>query len=207
MTKPKSDKKYSSGFSFVEVILVISILAIIGATIGTFQRDVFSINDIISIGLVSQQEVRQAFKLMSSQIRSMSFSSIGAYPIGEATSTSFMFYDDIDNDGLKERLRYFLSGNVLKKGSLKPSGNPLGYNPADEVITDLVHYVANANTPIFEYYDENYDGTTPSLVMPDSLLSARLVKITIITDKNSTRNPGPLFMTTQISMRNLKDNL
>ncbi len=207
MAKLKSGKKYSSGFSLVEVILVISILAIVGAGIGRFQRDVFSLNDIISSGLVSQQEVRQAFKSMSSQIRSMSFSSIGAYPIGEATSTSFMFYDDVDNDGLKERLRYFLSGNVLKKGILKPSGNPLGYNPSDEVVTDLVHYVANASTPIFEYYDDNYDGTTPSLTMPAGLLAVRLVKITIITDKSPTKGPGPLFMTTQVSMRNLKDNL
>lgn len=191
----------------IEVLVSVSILAIIGGAISVFQKDVFSINNIISSKLIFQQEVRQAFKSISSQIRSMSFSSIGAYPIGEATSTSFMFYDDIDQDGLKERFRYFLDGNILKKGVLKPSGNPLTYDPVNESVTDFIHYMANASTPIFEYYDENYDGSTPPLVMPDGLLSVRLVKITIIVDKNPTKDPGPLFMTTQVSMRNLKDNL
>jgi len=204
MTNKKSRQL---GFSLVEILVSLFILTVIGGAVGLFLKDVFSINDIISGNLISQQEVRQAFKSMSSQIRSMSFSSIGAYPIGEATQTSFLFYDDIDNDGLKERLRYFLSGNTLQKGVLKPSGNPLNYDPANEIVIDLVHYVANASTPIFEYYDENYDGATPPLTMPDGLLSVRLIKIIIIIDKDTAKNPGPLLMTTQVSMRNLKDNL
>jgi prepilin-type N-terminal cleavage/methylation domain-containing protein len=200
-------KSHQSGFTLIEVLISLFILTVIGGAVGVFQKDVFSLNSMISSNIVFQQEIRQVFKSMSSQIRSMSFSSIGAYPIGEATSTSFMFYDDVDNDGLKERLRYFLSGNIIQKGLLKPTGNPLSYNSDDEVITDLVHYIVNGSTPIFEYYDQNYDGTTPPLTMPDGLLSIRLIKITIVVDKDSTKNPGPLLMTTQVSMRNLKDNL
>jgi len=195
------------GFSLIEVLIAVFILAVLGGAVGLFQKDIFSLNDIISGNMASQQEIRQAFKLMSSQVRSMSFSSIGSYPIGEASSYSLMFYDDVDNDGFKERLRYFLAGNIFKKGVLKPAGDPLSYNPASEVVVDLVHYVANGATPVFEYYDENYDGATQPLTMPDALLSVRLIKITLITDKDPTRNPGPLLMTTQVSIRNLKDNL
>jgi prepilin-type N-terminal cleavage/methylation domain-containing protein len=195
------------GFSLLEVLIAVFVLAVLGGAVGLFQKDVFSLNDIISGNLASQQEIRQAFKSMSSQIRSMSFSSIGSYPIGEASSFSLMFYDDVDNDGFKERMRYFLAGNILQKGVLKPSGDPLGYDPSNEVVVDLVHYIANGATPIFEYYDENYDGTTQPLIMPDALLSVRLIKITFITDKDPARNPGPLLMTTQVSIRNLKDNL
>jgi prepilin-type N-terminal cleavage/methylation domain-containing protein len=196
-----------SGLTLIEVLIVLFIMALIGGAVGLFQKDVFSFNRIISSNIVFQQEIRQVFKSMSSQIRSMSFSSIGAYPIAEATSTSFTFYDDIDNDGLKERLRYFLNEETIQKGVLKPDGNPLAYNPENEIITDLIHYVVNESTPIFEYYDQNYDGTTQPLIMPDDLLSVRLVKITVMVDKDISKGPEALLMTTQVSIRNLKDNL
>jgi len=35
----------------------------------------------------------------------------------------------------------------------------------------------------------------------------RLVKITIVIDKDPQTPPGPMTLTTQISIRNLKDNL
>ena len=67
--------------------------------------------------------------------------------------------------------------------------------------------MANEATPIFDYYDTNYDGTTAPLAQPVSAIAVRLVKITLIIDKNSLRPPAPITMTTQVSMRNLKDNL
>lgn len=200
-------KKNNAGFSVIEILVTIFILTLVGIAVWTFQKDVFFLNSNISSSLATQQEMRKAFKLLSAEIRSISPSSTGSYPIAEASSTSFTFYSDIDNDGLKERLRYFLDGNTAKKGILKPNGNPLAYNPANETITEIARDVANGAAPIFDYYDTNYDGTTMPLVQPVSVITARLVKITFIIDKNPLRPPAPITMTTQVSMRNLKDNL
>jgi hypothetical protein len=201
---PLTKKEASFGFSIIEVIIGIVILGIIGMAIWSFQRDIFSLNSIISGDIVVEEEMRLIFKTITAEIRSASPSSLGAYPIAEATSTSFTFYCDIDDDGLKERIRYFLDGEILKKGVLKPSGNPLSYNQTDEKISQVVHNVANDSTPIFSYYDANYDGFTPPLTEPVNILSVRLVKITVIINRNSS---GFLTFTTQASMRNLKDNL
>jgi len=199
--------KNNLGFSMIEVVVVIFILGLIGASVWTLQSDIFSLNNIISGNITSQEEARNSFKAMTSEIRSISPSSIGSYPIYEANPNSFIFYSDIDDDGLKERIRYSLDGNILKKGALKPSGNPLVYNLANEVISEIIHNISNDSTPIFSYYDTDYDGTTGPLDQPVNIIAIRLVKITVIVNSNSSNPPVLITFTTQVSMRNLKDNL
>ena len=144
---------------------------------------------------------------MSAEIRTASPSSLGAYAIIQTETSSFTFYSDIDSDSLKERVRYFVEDATLKKGVIKPSGMPLTYNPIDEIVSDLVHDIASAATLTFSYYDTDYDGTTQSLVEPINISAVRLIKITIVIDKDSQVPPGPMMLTTQVSIRNLKDNL
>jgi prepilin-type N-terminal cleavage/methylation domain-containing protein len=202
----KNKQNIKTGFTLIEVMVVIFILALIGVAISNFQVNVFSLNKFLSGGLTAQDEARRALKTMTAEIRPLSPSSIGSYPIAQASPTSFTFYSDIDADALKERIRYFLDGATLKKGVIKPSGSPLTYNPANEQITELIHYVVNGATPIFSYYDKNYDGTTLSLSQPVDILMVRLVQVTIMINRDPSR-AGAITLTTQISMRNLKDNL
>lgn len=195
------------GFSIVEIIVVIFIIALISLAAATFQNDIFSLNRSVSDSIGAQDEMRGVFKQMTAEIRSASSSSLGAYPISDLSQNSFTFYSDIDADGLKERIRYFLSSNMLKKGVLKPSGSPIVYNLADEKITEVVHDVANGSTAVFSYYDKNYDGSTSPLSYPIDVVAVRLIKINIIIDRDINNSPGPVTFTTQVSIRNLKDNL
>ena len=196
-----------AGFSLIEVLVVMFILGVVGIAIATFQNDIFSLNRILVSDLSSQQEVRVALKQISAELRSTSPSSTGAYAIAEASSTSLTFYSDIDDDGQRERMRYFLQNSILKRGVLKPSGNPLTYNPANETITNLVQGVYATTTPIFHYYNAGYDGQTTSMAQPVTTTNVRLVKITLTVDKNILEPPAPSTLTTQITLRNIKDNL
>jgi prepilin-type N-terminal cleavage/methylation domain-containing protein len=152
-------QKFIAGFSLIEIIVVIFVLGLISVVVVTFQNDVFSLNTRLSNNLTSQSEAKGTLTMMTSEIRAASPSSNGAYPLAEANATSFIFYSNIDKDQLKERVRYFLSDNTLKKGVIKPSENPLVYNPANEVVSEVVHGIVNGATPIFSYYDKNYDNT------------------------------------------------
>lgn len=196
-----------SGFSVTEVLVSIFILSLIGLAVYSFQKDVFSLNRVISDSLTAQDEARRALKSMSAEIRTASPSSLGSYALVQTVTSSFTFYSNIDEDSFKERVRYFLDGTTLKKGVIKLSGAPLTYNPANESVIELIHDVANTTTSIFSYYDTNYDGTTQPLAEPIDIATVRLVKITIVIDKDPQVPPGPLTLSTQISMRNLKDNL
>jgi len=70
-----------------------------------------------------------------------------------------------------------------------------------------VHGVVNGSTPVFTYYNSSYNGNTPPLTLPVSILDVRLIKISIITDDDPSKPPSPINVTTQVSFRNLKDNL
>ena len=196
-----------SGFTIIEILVSIFILTLIGLAVSSFAKDIFSLNRITSESLTAQNEARRALKTMSAEIRTASPSSLGAYALAQSATSSFTFYSNIDGDSFKERVRYFLDGTTLKKGVIKPIGTPLTYSPANEVISELIPGVANATTSIFSYYDKNYDGTAQALIEPIDIATVRLVKITIVVDKDPQTPPSPMTLTTQISIRNLKDNL
>ena len=173
-----------SGFSLVEVLVAIFIVSLIMMAVGAFQADVFKLNSVIQSGLSSQNDARKIIRPMVDEVRSASESSVGSYPIATATETVFTFYSDIDNDSLKERVRYFLDGSDFKKGVLKPTGSPFVYDESNENITEVVHNVINSE--IFSYFDSSYDGTSsyPPLDHPVSSSVIRLVKIELVVDED-----------------------
>jgi len=200
-------KRNKNAFTLIEVLTVVFVLSLIVLLVAAFQKNVFSLNSIIQSGLTAQQEGRQALKTIIPEIRSISPSSTGSYPLAEVQANSLTFYSDIDDDGLKERLRYFLDGDILKRGVLKPTGDPAQYVLDNEVVTEFVHDITNGATSIFSYYDTNYDGTTDPLSDPVNILDVRLIEITLIIDGNGSNPPEAITLKSKASMRNLKDNL
>ncbi|MFA5248726.1 MAG: type II secretion system protein [Patescibacteria group bacterium] len=205
MLKLKNKKK---GFTLVETMIAfLTLLLVTGAALQIFKDSITS-NNALSANLNSQGEIRNAFKSMSAGLRSASPSSLGAYPIASAGTSSLIYYSDIDGDNLMEQIRYFLSADILKMGILKPSGNPLTYNQSNEIITPLLNNIVNSSTPIFEYYNGSYDGDTESLAYPLTITNIRLIKITALINQNPKIIPAIIMeFITQVSIRNLKDNL
>lgn len=206
LKKNKINLLEQSGFSLIEILVTTGILAAIIGLIGAFQADTFSLNRIIQSGLANQNEAKKVIRPFANEVRGASQSNLGSYPIKIASSTEFIFYSDIDNDDLKEEIKYFLEGGDFKKSVIKPTGQPFSYNKKDEIITNIIHDVTN--NIIFEYFDSNYDGTSSStpLISPVAPADVRLVKINLVIDSDPFKPPAPLFITTQVSIRNLKDN-
>lgn len=198
-------KVSSSGFTLVEILFSISVFILIMLALTLLGRNIFIYNSFISTGLSDIDAGRKAIKTMTAEIRTASAANTGAYAISQATGTTFTFYSDIYDNGLKERVRYFLNGSLLQKGVTIPTGSPLAYDLATEKVTTLLSNVTN--TTVFNYYDKNYDGTSTALAFPVDVSAVRLIKINITVDKDPNRPPAPTIFSTQISLRNLKDNL
>ncbi|OHA89026.1 MAG: hypothetical protein A2741_02510 [Candidatus Zambryskibacteria bacterium RIFCSPHIGHO2_01_FULL_43_27] len=195
------------GFTLVEVLISVGIMVAIGFAIANFQTDLFSINTGVQNNLSAQLEGRKILRTVISELREVSPSSLGAFPLAQAGTSTLTIYSNIDSDSYKERIRYFTVGNELRRGVLKPSGNPLVYNSANENVEVMIRNIINGtSTPIFEYFDENYTGTTTPLSQPVNVLSVRLVRITVIVDKDANRPPGAITITSQGMLRNLKSN-
>ncbi|MCR4274705.1 MAG: hypothetical protein NUW02_01495 [Candidatus Campbellbacteria bacterium] len=197
---------FSAGFSLVEALVAMGIFTVIGIAVMTFFSDIFSFSKSAQGQLQIQQELQVLTRRMSAELRAASQSSVGSYALATTSSSTLSFYVDTDNDGVKERIRYFLQGTELKKGTLKPTGSPLAYT-GSETTRSMVKNVQATTTPLFSYYDTNYAGTTTPLTQPVTVSSVRLVKITIVVDDNALIPPPAIIGTTQISLRTIKDNL
>lgn len=200
-------QRRNNSFTAIETIVVIGIFTLLALMIIGWQQDLFSLQNIFSGRLMSQEEIRDTFKNLVAEVRAAQISNLGAYPLEQTNADSFIFYSDRDSDGLKERIRYFMSSGTLKRGIIKPTGQPLTYNLANEKISEAVHHVINPNNQVFTYYDENYTGSEAPLPSPVDITSVRLIKITLTVDENINRLPAALTETAQVSIRNLKDNL
>jgi type II secretory pathway pseudopilin PulG len=195
------------GFSLVEIIIVVAITSAIFIAVFNFGNSIFSFNSNAQKNLSAQSDARRVLKNIVRELRSASQSSLGSYPITLASTTAVTFFVNIDSDVYKEQIRYFLSGKELKRGVIKPSGSPLSYNQANEQITTLVNDVNNGSTPIFEYFDSSYTGTSTPLSQPVQITKIRLVRITFKIEKDPNKSLGPLIVESQVFLRNLKDNL
>lgn len=190
-----------------EIIVSLGIFSILALVILGWQKDIFSINALFTKRLTSQEDLRKVTKNFIAETRTAQLSEAGSYPLETANKDTFTFYSDIDYDGIKEKVRYFLNNHQLKKGVIEPSGQPPVYNPDNETVVISVKNIINNNDEVFLYYDKDYDGDDNPLSQPVNILSVRLVQITLTVDEDPNRPPDPITETSQTSIRNLKDNL
>ncbi len=187
-------------------MIAAAIAALLIGGLVLFSRDIYITNDALREALLVEQQASPVIRDMIAEIRTASNSSVGSYPIETAATSTLTFYANIDADTQKERVRYFKEGDMLKKGVLKPSGDPLSYNPANENVRPVVRYLLSTTTPIFHYYDTSYAGTTSPLADPPNIPAIRLVKVTIIVDRDPLKLPEPQIFESQTAIRNLREN-
>jgi prepilin-type N-terminal cleavage/methylation domain-containing protein len=199
--------KINKGFSLVEILVVVAIAAAIFMAVFNFGVGIFSFNSNAQNNLTAQSDARRVLKDIIKELRSASPGSLGSYPITLASTTAITFFADIDNDIYKEQIRYFLQGKELKKGVIKPVGSPLTYDPDNEQISTLIGDIDNGSTPIFEYFDSNYTGTSTPLAQPVQITKIRLIRATFKIEKDPNKSSGPIIVESQVFLRNLKDNL
>lgn len=175
--------------------------------ITSFSGDTLNFRVFLGESLQIQQELEATLRHLVTEIRSVGPSNIGSYPLAQATTSSLIFYSDIDKDGSFERVRYFLSGSTFKKGVIKPSGPPWVYSTSSEIITDRIKNVIATSSPIFSYYAADYTGAEGPLTYPLDIFNIRVIKVEITADQAAgTRTPAPVTLSIYATMRNLRSN-
>ncbi len=193
----------NGGFTLLEFMVAIGIFVIIISAVGAFWDYITDMGIFFFNNFSVQQEINQTFSEMILENRSLGSSSTGSYAIASAGTSTYAFYSDIDSDGLYEQVRYFLQDNILKKGIIKPTGNPLTYNPVNETVNEAVHNLDPAFKNIFDYYSSNAVENDNPMSYPIDVLSVRMVKAKLVVKplyQNSTSS-----FNIYITPRNLKD--
>jgi len=195
------------GVTLLEVLLVVMISASLIFVVGSFRNNLDTLQNFVGQKLQSRQDIDQTIQIIETEIRSSGPSSLGAYAIESAGTSSFAFFSDIDKDGLFERVRYFLSTSTVQRGIIKPAGNPLVYATSSEVITTAVaSVIPSTSTPLFAYYDASYTGTQSAMAYPLDVTAIRVVKFSVYADIKASSSPKAEFFTTTVTVRNLRSN-
>ena len=105
---PKSSVELLTGFTLIEVIMVIAIFAIVMGALMNFIIIIYRSQSYSLEQAVAVNEARRGIETMVKEIREARTAENGSYIIEKAEDNEFIFYSDIDNDDSVERVRYFL---------------------------------------------------------------------------------------------------
>ena len=200
--------KNTQGFTLIEVLTTVSIFIVIMIAVSAFQYNVLNYNRTGAVALTNAQEIQSLIKTIAKELRSTESGSDGSYAIFAAATSSITFFADVDSDGNKEKVGYYITDTTIYRGVIKPTGSPALYNQNNETKKILVTGIRNdSSVPIFEYYDSMYSGMSTPMTYPLNLTSIRLVKVSLTIDTDPNKAPILRTYSTQINLRNLKDNL
>jgi len=196
------------GFSLIEALVSVAIFSLLIVGIISLVSFMLTNNTRQSKLLSNNEQALHGVFAIMTEFRNATTAANGSYPITTAGDQQLIFYSL--SGATVNRINYFIQGGILKKGVIVPAGSPPVYNVGQEVVTTVQTDVSNGATPLFLYYDDNYDGVTGTpLVQPVNVTKVKFIKINL-----SIYNKGGVNGTTNSytvtaggSIRNLKSNL
>ena len=196
------------GFTLLEVLVAMGIFLLLIVGVTSILMYSFRARDVIWEQLSTQNEGRKVLQDFTNELRSATASSVGAYAIEAVSTSSIIFYSNIDSDSLRERVRYFLSGTTLRKGVIKPTGTPMLYSVGNETVVDVAQDVNNCATSTFTYYGSDYNGVTvtSTLSSPINTTLIRAVGLYLRLEEKPNLSPTPFIAQGKVDLRNLKSN-
>jgi len=189
----------------MEIMVVVSLLAIIGVGIGTYSYQGMKLWTVTRDHVAAQDNIRAAFRGMVDEIREAILSDNGSYPIESASDFALTFFANVDSDPNREKIKYELADGTLYRWENESDGSvpPLYPDFTIDDRTTVAENILNADY-LFRYFDASYNGETDPLSDPFDLNEISLVQVKLIVDYDPVRTPTPLEVETNVSLRNLK---
>jgi hypothetical protein len=192
------------GMTLFEVLISMTIAVMVFLILGLFVSNSLRYLRAADERGASADQANNVVEYVTRIIRQAQPSPTGAYPIVAASSTSLTFYSAPGAPNVIQKIRLFLEGSQLKQGVINPVGT--SYPSGNEVVTVILDGVRNgATTALFDYFDANYTGSQSPMTTV-TLADVRLVRITVIYDKDVGRPPGSTSIVFTAQFRNLKTN-
>jgi len=198
------------GMTLIELLIAIGVVLITmeGFTylfLKTWDTNKF----ILEEGMASAAASRATNQIVI-QLRGVQQGQNGSYPIVTAGDFDLTLYADIDDDGVIERVHYFLDqpNDQLKVGVTDPntSVQPATYPVGDATVTVMTSYVVNeSDNPAFAYYNDNYPGDTTNnpLATPANVANIQLIKVHLLVNINPVHAPDNINIESFVDLRNL----
>jgi len=199
----------SKGFTMLEMIIVVAVVAVLALEIGFLFITAFLGSNQQFSALDNIDNARIVSTRFINEVRSAVPGVDGSSAVNFAGDTEIIFYSPRVGPGTSiKRVHYFVSDDILYKGVVAPEGTPLTYDLESEIIILVQQDLSLGGNPLFYYYDGDYDGQTNPLSQPVNINDIRFVRINLEVLKQTTRNSEETFsVSIGAAVRSLKDNL
>ncbi|MFM2374451.1 MAG: hypothetical protein RLZZ234_446 [Candidatus Parcubacteria bacterium] len=195
--------KNSRGFTFVEMIVVLSLYTLLIVVVFDAIATFYKTNAYTLAQSYEINSARRGIELLTRDLREMTFSDDGTYPLVTMGTSTLSFYSDIDRDNSVEYVRYVLLDTTLYKYIYNATGSPVTYPTSTPSETHIVsEYVRNISqaTSTFRYYIDGGSQATATATVTD----VRYIIPTLIINVDPNRNPGEFTLRSSAAPRNLK---
>lgn len=195
------------GMTLVELMIAIGIVVFgMGGLSLLFVRSWTTNGFILETGLASSAASRIVRETVA-DLRKIRQADNGDYPLESGGDFDLEAYIDIDDDGVTERVHYYLDSGDFKRGVTEPTTTqPVVYPSGDQVTATLASDIANeATEPVFEYYNEDYPGDMVNnpLSTPVSISEVRLIKVRLMINIDPANAPDDTNIESMAELRNI----
>lgn len=190
----------TAGFTLIETIVVVALTAFVLVALTYLIQYFYKTNAYTLEESQAVNSARRSVENAMTDLREASYGADGSFPVESAATSSIIFYASVDADTAIDRVRYYLSGSTLYRGTTEPAGSPPSYAGQPETTTLVVDNIRNAtSTALFTYYDAN----GAALAEPVSIAKIASVRFTVETDVNPNRAPAVYTLEGSATLRNL----
>jgi prepilin-type N-terminal cleavage/methylation domain-containing protein len=190
------------GFTLVEMLVVIFITGIVGIAINSMVVNFYKTNAYLLEGTKALDSAHRGLSTSFIDLREASYGDDGSYPIKTVSTSSITFFSDVDNDGVVEKIRLYLSSGSFYRGVTESTSTPPTYTGQPETSILIANYVRNStSTPIFKYYDASGFLLSSSTIPISSIAS---ISTSLMVDLNPLRAPDILILQETATLRNIR---
>ena len=189
----------NKGFTLIELTVVMSIFILMFILGGNFNVTTLQATRFTSDQGEAIIQARKAINNISKDVREASCSERGDYPIGHMATQNFIWYGDVNNDNLAEKINYLIDGSDLLRVITGPGVNN-NYPDSEKSTSTIAYYMNNQTESIFKYYDADNNETA-------AINEVRLINVNLKINVTPLVAPNDYYVETDIQLRNLKDNL
>lgn len=197
--------------TLVEMLVAIAITLIAMEGMTYLLLRTWDINKfILEEGMASAAASRATNKLII-QLRGVQQADDGSYPLQSADDFDVVFYGDIDDDDVVEKVHYYLDldNDQLMMGVSNPiATNPPTYPTGDDVISAVTNFVVNeSDNPLFLYYNADYpsDTTNNPLATPANVGNIEMIRVHLLINIDPVHAPNNVNIESFVDLRNLHD--
>jgi prepilin-type N-terminal cleavage/methylation domain-containing protein len=198
----------NKGFTIIELMVVIAVASILMILVSNVLVSVLFGSNQQFLAMTNVDQAVSVSTKFTNDLRNATNGVDGSSPLYIADANQIIFYSNSGGAINSNRIRYYLSGTTLYRGVIVPTGSPLTYNLASEVVRSVQTDVVNGVNPIFTYFDGDYSGLESPLAQPVNINNTKYIKMNLVILKKAQENSTDTFSVSAGGViRNLKTNL